>query len=454
MPGEAMSGTGEAVSTASGVVPGPSEARSAPGQGEATPAPGAAVAAAGQEPAAPSTAPLPLADLSADFLGGFFELCFPDKRLLQLCRELGITTPGYRLEALPPEQVARVLADEYLAAQDVRGPIEKAVREALFDPALEAEKLTATAIDGLAALVYDCLTADPMQQMARVVWRALIDPGEQRLELAQIAVEDGIKLLEAAGPAPKKAAPPNPTKKEARAALKQAERAAKELQAMREQLASARVAIADREQKLAEQKAELHKLREGHARLAGEVARLTAAGEGRALGEARRAQDESRSLAEKLRVAEEELDELRESVQAAERREKTAALKPAEPAASAPDELPSAEEAAEFLVPVLTREFYDSIERWDRRMQRAAFEKVHLLSQNWRHGSLRALQLEGVPGYYRIRIATDVRLIYRREGSQLEILSLIDREDLDRYIRQARTRVSDQRGKSEAPGAR
>ena len=52
-----------------------------------------------------------------------------------------------------------------------------------------------------------------------------------------------------------------------------------------------------------------------------------------------------------------------------------------------------------------------------------------------------ALALEGLPGYYRIRIATDVRLIYRRgEGNQLEILSLIDREDLDRYVRQAKTR--------------
>src|SRR5216683_2161722 len=55
--------------------------------------------------------------------------------------------------------------------------------------------------------------------------------------------------------------------------------------------------------------------------------------------------------------------------------------------------------------------------------------------------SLRAIALEGLPGYYRIRVATDVRLIYRRgEGNTLEILSLIDREDLDRYIRQARTR--------------
>jgi len=55
-----------------------------------------------------------------------------------------------------------------------------------------------------------------------------------------------------------------------------------------------------------------------------------------------------------------------------------------------------AEEAAECVVPVLTREFYESIERWDRRMQRAAFDKVSLLARDWRHGSLRALALEGV----------------------------------------------------------
>ena len=60
------------------------------------------------EQATISSAPLPLKDLSADFLGAFFELAFPDKRLLELCRELKITTPGYRLETLPPDQVARV----------------------------------------------------------------------------------------------------------------------------------------------------------------------------------------------------------------------------------------------------------------------------------------------------------------------------------------------------------
>ena len=79
----------------------------------------------------------------------------------------------------------------------------------------------------------------------------------------------------------------------------------------------------------------------------------------------------------------------------------------------------------------------------DRRIQRAAFKQAYLLAQDHRHPSLRALALEGLPGYYRVRVATDVRLLYRRTGdrqNEIEILSLIDREDLDRYVRQAKTR--------------
>src|SRR5713101_3980941 len=66
-----------------------------------------------------SSARLPLLDLSPGDLGAFFELCFPHTRPVALCHELKLHTPGYRLEALPPDQVARVLADEYLAAKDV-----------------------------------------------------------------------------------------------------------------------------------------------------------------------------------------------------------------------------------------------------------------------------------------------------------------------------------------------
>jgi hypothetical protein len=90
---------------------------------------------------------------------------------------------------------------------------------------------------------------------------------------------------------------------------------------------------------------------------------------------------------------------------------------------------------------VFSDEFYESIRRWDRKVVRNAFEKIYRLSEDWRHPSLRAIPLEGLPGCYRIRVATDVRLIYRPlDGNRVEIMSLIDREDLQRYIRQAKTR--------------
>jgi hypothetical protein len=117
----------------------------------------------------------------------------------------------------------------------------------------------------------------------------------------------------------------------------------------------------------------------------------------------------------------------------------------ADRSARRPDEAPAdtapAEAGPGWSVPIFTDEFYDSLRAWDRKIVRITFEKVYRLAEDWRHPSLRAIPLEGIPGYFRIRIASDVRLIYRpAEGGRLEILSLIDREDLQRYIRQAKTR--------------
>ena len=390
------------------------------------------------EPPPISQAPLPLTELSAGDLGAFFELCFPDKRLLALCHELKLHTPGYRLEALPPDQVARVLADEYLAAKDVRPHLESAVKEALRDPVLEGRELSAGDLSQLIDLV---VAGDPLQHLARIAWRSLLSSGEDEKRMALEALDEGVRALDA--PAQQKKPPrkaPPPGQKEAEEAVKRAERAEREREAMKQQLAQARAEISAREQRLADERADLAEARAEVARLSAEVARLSAAGEGRALADARRFADEARALAEKLRISEEARETAEERIEELERRLSKAPQPIALAQAVTDAELPSEEEASTFLVPLLTREFYDSIQRWDRRMQRAAFDKIHRLANDWRHGSLRALPLEGVPGYYRIRVATDVRLIYRRDGGRLEILSLIDREDLDRYIRQARTR--------------
>jgi hypothetical protein len=284
------------------------------------------------------------------------------------------------------------------------------------------------------------VAGDPLQHLARLAWRALLAEGEPERRMALEAIDEGVRALDAPAQQkkPARTAPP-PGQKEAEEAVKRAERAEREREAMKLQLAQARGEISSREQRLAEQKTELTQSRSEVSRLSAEVARLSAAGEGRALADARRYADEARALAEKLRGSEEARGASEVRVSQLERR-LAQAPPPAAPQPSGEADLPSEEEASTFLVPVLTREFYDSIERWDRRMQRAAFDKIHRLANDWRHGSLRALALEGVPGYYRIRVATDVRLIYRRDGSRLEVLSLIDREDLDRYIRQARTR--------------
>src|SRR5207248_1477708 len=389
-----------------------------------------------------SSAPLPLKQLDARALGEFLELCFGDRRLLELCGELRLYSPGYRLEAMPPNQVARMLADEARAAEDAANLLDKAIRDALRNPVLEGKPLADEHYRDLLEL----FTGDPLQHLARVAWRALIDEDEKLRAYALSAIDLGVEALDA----PAKAAAPQrkpqlpadvlELRKQLEEARKTADRAGKERDSLREQLSSARADIVEREKSVADLREELSQVRAELTRVSADLARLTAAGEGRALSEARRLADESRSLSERLRIAAEERDALRAQLAQAQRA--TAAAPAAASVAAAEEEaLPSAEEASTFLIPIFTREFYDSIQRWDRRMQRAAFDKVSLLARDWRHGSLRAIALEGLPGYYRIRIATDVRLIYRRgEGNTVEILSLIDREDLDRYIRQARTR--------------
>ena len=387
-----------------------------------------------------SAAPLPLLKLDARALGELLELCFPDQRLLALCGELKLYSPGYRLEAMPPDQVARMLADEVNSAKDALALLDTAVRESLRNPVFEGQKLSEAQYRDLLEL----FTGDPLQHLARLAWRALLDDDAKLQEFALAAIDLGVEALDAPSrnPKPRKAQLPaevQELRKLVEEAHREAERAGKERDSLRDQLASARTDMVAREKTLGEVRDELVSVRAELNRASSELARLTAAGEGRALSDARRLADENRSLSEKLRTAQEEREALRAQVQGLERR---AAEVPA-PVAEAPQEaeLVSAEEAATFLIPIFTREFYDSIQRWDRRLQRAAFDKVSLLARDWRHGSLRALALGGLPDYYRIRIATDVRLIYRRgEGNQLEILSLIDREDLDRYIRQARTR--------------
>src|SRR5437016_6181968 len=140
-----------------------------------------------------SSAPLPLERLDARALGEFLELCFADRRLLELCGELRLYSPGYRLEAMPPNQVARLLADEARAAEDAARMLDKAIREALRNPVLEGKPLTDEHYRDLIEL----FTGDPLQHLARIAWRALIDDEEKHRAYALSAIEIGIEALDA-----------------------------------------------------------------------------------------------------------------------------------------------------------------------------------------------------------------------------------------------------------------
>jgi hypothetical protein len=230
--------------------------------------------------------------------------------------------------------------------------------------------------------------------------------------------------------------------RQVQAAESRAGRLTADIEAVRRQLDAERAHGAQKDQRLSRYKRELEQVR----------AELRATGEAKAALEAERDRD-TRALLRKreseLEDAKRETGALQRRLDEANRREAAALaqLRSAEAPAAAPS--PAPEEAAPpvpdpasaFRVPELTREFYESIEEWDERTLRTTFEKILLLAKNLAHPSLDAKPIEGAEGLYRIKIGTDVRLLYRRKAARgIEILSLIDREDLDRYVRQYKRR--------------
>ena len=250
-----------------------------------------------------SRAALPLLKLDARALGELLELSFPDKRLLALCGELKLYSPGYRLEAMPPDQVARMLADEVRAAKDAQALIDTAIRESLRNPVFEGQALSADQYRDLLEL----FTGDPLQHLARLAWRALLEDDEKLRDYALAAIDLGVEALDAPARNAKPRKPQLPAdvqelRKLVDEAHREAERAGKERDSMREQLAAARTDMVAREKTLAEVREELGSVRAELGRASAELSRLTAAGEGRALSDARRLADENRSLSEKNSV--------------------------------------------------------------------------------------------------------------------------------------------------------
>ena len=403
----------------------------------------------------------PLEELTRDALSVLLYVWLLPEEARALVKDLGLSVPGFRTDALGDVELCDVLADEIRAAPAARAKVLEKIRAAFGGMPVPDLPLDPAGADDLLEL------GSSEHGLTYALWRVLADPDPDVRARAKPVLDRLVKKYY--GPFPEGAkAPPRKEEdpaKEIAALQKKLDERDKELEREREEgrarLDSARKKGEEQREKL---QAWLKDARAREAQAVEEGARAREAADAAvrardraeaalaqaqatdAAAEAQRARATARELEGKVAALEARLErqaERERALVAATEAAESARARTERPAASAQPEADEPEEApATWLMPVYTREFYDSLEGWDRRIQRAAFKQANLLAQDHRHPSLRALPLEGLPGYYRVRVATDVRLLYRRGERQntIEILSLIDREDLDRYVRQAKTR--------------
>ncbi len=434
-----------------------------------------------KRPAKATSGEMRLSELTRDQLSVFLYVSLLPQETLALVKELGLSMPGFRTDALGDVERCDLIADEIQARPEAAGALLETMRKAFERPPLLAQRL---APEGARDLLLVCGGESPLPP---ALWRVLSDP-DRRVRAAAQPVLDDLAAHYYAPHTEGEAPSPEPAP--------QADSMPERVAALERELSRARQRAEEVRRRGEAHRDKLHaQLKEARAREAqalGEAARARdAADAGRrelsrveealataqatdAAQQAQRARAQARDLEAKVAALESRLERERErsreleAALAAARSAATAArasaARPSEDAEREPTEEAETDQSAEeegfarrqaeakpehagdpvstWLMPIYTREFYDSLEGWERRVQRAAFKQAHLLALDHRHPSLRALPLEGLPGYYRVRVATDVRLLYRRGERQnsVEILSLIDREDLNRYIKQAKTR--------------
>ncbi|MHB8417072.1 MAG: type II toxin-antitoxin system RelE family toxin [Myxococcales bacterium] len=388
-----------------------------------------------------------LEELDRDQLSIFIYLTLRPERAVELMKKLNVSLTGYRPEGLGDIERSDLLADEFSGFPEHRKAILQELERGL-SPLPEVGETLGPA----AAVLGPLFAADYGTSKAAV--RLLSDPAEDvrgvGLELLNVLADyyfgepeplpEGAEAPEEHG-APGRP-PPDPTeglRRELTRAQERADTAERERQARADQLQQAR-------REAAEAKVVIGDLRRLLAAAEGERDRAKASLQEASSGPHSAAELRLRKEADELKARIERLEEERRVLRIEEARLKAALSRAASAERTAPEpakapavqaEEADAEEAPPtWLMPVFTREFYDSLAGWDRPKQRLAFVKAMLLAQDHRHPSLRAIPLEGLPNLWRIRIASDVRLLYRRgEGNVIEILRLIDREDLDRWIK-------------------
>ncbi|MBM4267500.1 MAG: hypothetical protein FJ144_12950 [Deltaproteobacteria bacterium] len=389
----------------------------------------------------------------------FLVVSLSQRTLLRLVGALGTAPKGSRLDRMSIWELARTLVDFYGNDAEVAAEVDRALeREIGISPLAPA----AATLEGATALSDLVLTSrDPLRDLA---W-ALLSAGGDASEAARTRAAEAIQAIiteyddaEARARAEEEqrknaepdAAPAEPdpeeiarrVEKETASAKRGRERALKRVDDMRSRLVELEESLAAARKEVRTERTGRVEAEAAASRLAGERDEARSRLQARTSGEVQRLKDLIEDERERRRTAEEDLDEARDAEARASARLRELEERRAAPG-EAGGEAARADPAstATWSLPVFTGEFYDSIRSWDRKVLRTAFDKIVRLAEDWRHPSLRAIPLEGLPGHYRIRIASDVRLIYRLlDGGRIEILSLIDREDLQRYIRTAKTR--------------
>jgi hypothetical protein len=386
-----------------------------------------------------------LSPLSEDEQTTFLVVSLADTVLRKLVGRLGTAPKGTRIDTLSVWELADTLVDYYATDAEVAADVDRTLRRELGDAPLAS----AVGADGgggaITSLVLE--SRDPARDLA---WALLGCAREEDRALASKLVQTIIAEYDHADEQAKANAKPKSESAAVREAARLARRAEKEAakaESQRERVLDRvddlKARIVELEKSIAASRKELRDSQRARERATGERDKLAkdreslrARLQSGTAAEVERLREELDAAERQTRSLESELDEVRgreEQLGARLRAlEQAGASRPAVVEAAPEPSSPG----AVWCMPIFTDEFYDSIRRWDRRIVRGTFEKIARLCEDWRHPSLRAIALEGLPGYHRIRIATDVRLIYRPvDGNRLEILSLIDREDLQRYIR-------------------
>ncbi|MBL8954769.1 MAG: hypothetical protein JNK82_28585 [Myxococcaceae bacterium] len=382
----------------------------------------------------------PLHEVGRDGLSVFLYLSFTDKELSELFSKLRLSIPGFRIDKLSGVQKADHLADEIRERPDAAHAVIELLRGIYEFPVLDNVTLTPEVAAQLA------VASELEDFRVLMLWRLLADPQAEVRKTAHPSLELLAKAYYGGGAAP---APTNTPKKvdapregadlekELARARDVAEKARTRADEVAAQLKAARQDEADANKELSKARKTIDRQGNEISQLKVELDKARARAKAKMSEKQLRELDHAKEQAQKLVAERDALQTKLEEVKA----EPSAAAAPAAQQAAEEDDEPVEEAPRDWHLPKFSNEFYDSLSGWDRRLQRAAFKQAFLLSENYRHPSLRALPLQGLEGYYRVRVATDVRLIYKRhDDDTVEILSVIDREDLDRYVRQAKTR--------------